>query len=207
LQRREGCREAGDMYQASLGLRVGHHHRIMSRLYIALTLLQIVLINVVQYNLFTKHSHPTCIGKLASEAKPPGSSQGVRSGWRGILLVPASWILPDLLGVPKRPGDHPTRASELASKAKPPGTSQEVRVGGEGPYLRQQAGFKSQTSWGFPTGQGTHPTRASELASEAKPPGTSQGARSGWRETLLVPASWLSPNLLGLPKRPRVERK
>ena len=206
------------MYQASLGLRVGHHHRIMSCLYIALTLLQIVLINAVQYNVFTKCSHPTCTGKLASEAKPPGSSQGVRGGWRGILLAPASWLLPDLLGVPKRPGDHPTHVSELASKAKPPGTPQEVRSGwgrtllvlaswlspnllgfpkrpGNPSYSRQRAGFRSHTPWDFPRGQewvGRNPTCAGKLAF-AKPFGTSQKARSGEemrKNTTYSPTSW-----------------
>ena len=72
---------------------------------------------------------PAHASETAVKAKPLRSSQGARSGWRGTLLAPASWLLPDLLGLPKRPGTTPTRAGELALKAKPLGSSQGARSG------------------------------------------------------------------------------
>ena len=72
-----------------------------------------------------------------------------------------------------QPSSTPAHAGELAKKAKPLG--------------------KSQGDW-LPT-----LAHAGKMAMKAKPLGTSQGARSGRGKTLLAPASWLLPDLLGFP--------
>ena len=99
---------------------------------------------------------PAHASETAVKAKPLRSSQGARSGWRVTLLAPASWLLPDLLGLPKRPGTTPTRAGELALKAKPLESSQGARSGWRG-----------------------NPTCAGKLAF-ARPFGISQKARGIW---------------------------
>jgi hypothetical protein len=123
--------------------------------------------------------NPTCTSKLAL-AKPSGCSQKTRDTH---LLSPESQLSLSPLGVPKGPGG----------------------TWGVRSYSRQQAGL-SQTFWAFPEDQECPPTLARELAF-TKPLGCSQRARRYMGGgILLAPASWLSPSLLGVPKRSGVKR-